>query len=98
MVACNDVTSEATLKLDVAGLSLSDVGHMCNGCCQGGQLQDLVEKSCFKNGKYVVLPHIVAGLGEVGLCSHDQAWLLDVPCALTVCCNVGDCGMRPSGF
>ena len=65
---------------------------------QGGQIQDLVEKSCFKKGKYVVLLHIVAGLAEVGLCSHDQTWLLDVPCALSVRCNVGDCWMRPSGF
>ena len=40
---------------------------------------DLLEKSCFKNGKYVVLPHVVAGLDVVGLFSDGQTWLLDVP-------------------
>lgn len=36
VLPCNDLTvSEATLKVDVAGLSLPDVGHMCSGPSPG---------------------------------------------------------------
>ena len=46
---------------------------------KGAQIQDFIEKSWFKKAKYVVLPHVLAGLEVVGLSSHDQSWLREVP-------------------